>query len=202
MTYEELKRLPLLDAVIRETLRRHPPIHSIMVRSYSLLRIPRLTPRVPPQRKVISDMVVPPSLAAPADEANTYVVPRGHFLLACPAVSHMDAQVWTNPDRWDPYRWTNPSGVAAQAMAEYDGQGGEKIDYGFGQISKGTESTYQPFGAGRHRCIGEQVRVGWAGPGAGTMLTIVLFVVRVSPTRHHPFDVCTKTGDAYREAGA
>jgi sterol 14-demethylase len=29
MTYEEFKKLPLLDAIIRETLRRHPPIHSI-----------------------------------------------------------------------------------------------------------------------------------------------------------------------------
>ena len=31
MEYENLKDLPLLDAVIRETLRIHPPIHSILV---------------------------------------------------------------------------------------------------------------------------------------------------------------------------
>lgn len=30
------------------------------------------------------------------------------------------------------------------------------MDYGFGLISRGTESQYLPFGAGRHRCIGEQ----------------------------------------------
>ena len=31
MTYEEMKELPVLDGVIRETLRIHPPIHTIMV---------------------------------------------------------------------------------------------------------------------------------------------------------------------------
>jgi len=45
--------------------------------------------------------------------------------------------------------------VAAQAAEEYSGEKGEKVDYGFGTVSKGTESPYQPFGAGRHRCIGE-----------------------------------------------
>jgi len=32
MTYEEMKELPVLDGIIRETLRIHPPIHTIMVR--------------------------------------------------------------------------------------------------------------------------------------------------------------------------
>jgi sterol 14-demethylase len=50
--------------------------------------------------------------------------------------------------------------VAAQAFKEYVDEGGEKVDYGFGAVSKGTDSPYQPFGAGRHRCIGEQVCVG------------------------------------------
>ncbi|KIJ52426.1 hypothetical protein M422DRAFT_243211 [Sphaerobolus stellatus SS14] len=136
MTYEELKNIPLMDAVIRETLRRHPPIHSIM-------------------RKVLSDMPVPPTLAAPKDESRTYVVPKGYTLLASPAVAQMDASIWKNPGVWDPYRWLDPSGAAADALEQYD-LGGEKVDYGFGQISKGTESVYQPFGAGRHRCIGEQ----------------------------------------------
>ena len=32
MTYEEMKELPVLDGIIRETLRLHSPIHTIMVR--------------------------------------------------------------------------------------------------------------------------------------------------------------------------
>jgi sterol 14alpha-demethylase len=35
MEYEDLKSLPLLDSVIRETLRIHSPIHSIMVSPFS-----------------------------------------------------------------------------------------------------------------------------------------------------------------------
>lgn len=31
MEYEEIRNLPVMDSVIRETLRIHPPIHSIMV---------------------------------------------------------------------------------------------------------------------------------------------------------------------------
>lgn len=30
------------------------------------------------------------------------------------------------------------------------------VDYGYGNVSKGTRSPYLPFGAGRHRCIGEK----------------------------------------------
>jgi sterol 14-demethylase len=32
MEYEDIKDMPILDSVIRETLRMHPPIHSILVR--------------------------------------------------------------------------------------------------------------------------------------------------------------------------
>ncbi|KAJ1307552.1 hypothetical protein OPQ81_001649 [Rhizoctonia solani] len=140
LNYEELKDLPILSAVIRETLRMHPPIHSIM-------------------RKCISDMVVPASLAAPTGKANegrTYVVPKGHYLLASPAVAQVDPRVWRDANKWDPLRWLDPMGAAAQAGSLYNDESGEKVDYGWGAVSKGTESPYQPFGAGRHRCIGEQ----------------------------------------------
>ncbi len=79
LTYESLKTLPILDAVIRETLRIHPPIHSII-------------------RKVVSDLPVPPTLSAPSKDG-TYVVPKGHFVLSSPAVSHVDPRTWKGPAR-------------------------------------------------------------------------------------------------------
>jgi len=41
-------------------------------------------------------------------------------------------------------------------MHNYEDDNAEQIDYGWGVVSKGTNSPYLPFGAGRHRCIGEQ----------------------------------------------
>jgi sterol 14-demethylase len=137
MTYEELRDLPLMDSVIRETLRIHPPIHSIM-------------------RNVRQDIPVPATLSAPSKDG-VYVVPKGHYLLASPAVSQMDPALWVDPAKWDPYRWSDPEGAAAKLAKAYSNEHGEQVDYGFGFVSKGTESQYQPFGAGRHRCIGEQV---------------------------------------------
>ena len=137
LTYEELRNLPLLDSVIRETLRMHPPIHSIM-------------------RYVRDDVPVPPTLAAPSKDG-VYIVPKGNYVLASPSISQMDPKVWKDADKWDPYRWNDSDGIAAQALKMYVDENGEKVDYGFGAVSKGTESPYQPFGAGNHRCIGEQV---------------------------------------------
>ena len=140
MTYEEMRALPLLDAAIRETLRMHPPIHSIF-------------------RKVTQDTPVPTSLAAPRScvASRPYVVPKGHYVLSSAAVSQRDPRIWPHAEKWDPYRWLEKDGVAAQAYKAYEDVNGEKADYGFGAVSKGTDSPYQPFGAGRHRCIGEQV---------------------------------------------
>jgi sterol 14-demethylase len=135
-TFEELKSLPVLDSIIRETLRIHPPIHSIM-------------------RHVRADLVVPGTLSSPSKDSQ-YIVPKGHYVLACPAVSQVDKSLWANAEDWVPSRWTDPEGQAQQAFKQYADENGEKIDYGFGAVSKGTESPYQPFGAGRHRCIGEQ----------------------------------------------
>jgi sterol 14alpha-demethylase len=138
LTYDDLQRLPLNNQVVRETLRIHAPIHSIM-------------------RKVKSPMPV---------SGTPYVIPTSHVLLAAPGVSSRTPEHFPQPARWDPHRWDGTAG-AALLRADEDG---EKVDYGYGLVSKGASSPYLPFGAGRHRCIGEQFAYVQLGTITATMV--------------------------------
>jgi len=123
LAYEDLSKLTLHQNVLKEILRLHTPIHSIM-------------------RKVKSPMPV---------AGSNYVIPTSHVLLASPGCTSRDEEFFPDPQLWDPHRWDAGSGgVLGGDVAE------EKEDYGYGLISKGASSPYLPFGAGRHRCIGEQ----------------------------------------------
>ncbi|KAM3089056.1 Lanosterol 14-alpha-demethylase, variant 2 [Clarireedia jacksonii] len=125
LTYEDLSKLTLHQSVLKETLRLHTPIHSIM-------------------RKVKSPMPI---------SGTKYVVPTSHVLLASPGCTSRDEEFFPEPLLWNPHRWDAGSGgVIGQGNEEDE----EKEDYGYGLISKGASSPYLPFGAGRHRCIGEQ----------------------------------------------
>jgi len=127
LTYENLQKLPLNQGIIKETLRLHAPIHSIL-------------------RAVKQPMPVP---------GTKFVIPTNHVLLAAPGVSGSDPQYFPNPELWDPHRWEADSPNAPN-LGNRDEEDDEKIDYGYGLVSKGAGSPYLPFGAGRHRCIGEQ----------------------------------------------
>jgi sterol 14alpha-demethylase len=118
LTYETLQKLDLHSKVIKETLRLHAPIHSII-------------------RSVKNPVPV---------EGTPYVIPPSHNLLSAPGVTAKTAEHFPNPMEWDPYRW-NDSIITGDD---------EQVDYGYGLVNKGTNSPYLPFGAGRHRCIGEQ----------------------------------------------
>ena len=120
LTYENIQKLHLVMDVIRETLRMHPPIHSIM-------------------RKVKNPLPI---------KGTEWIVPPSHVLLAAPATMGKSDDFFPNADLWDPYRW--------EGMADPADQEKEKMDYGYGLVSTGADSMYLPFGAGRHRCIGEQ----------------------------------------------
>nr|AWJ58298.1 14-alpha sterol demethylase [Aspergillus pseudoviridinutans] len=120
LQYKDLDKLPFHQHVVRETLRLHSSIHSLM-------------------RKVKNPLPVP---------GTPYVIPPGRVLLASPGVTALSDEYFPSAGCWDPHRWEN------QAAKEQEND--EVVDYGYGAVSKGTSSPYLPFGAGRHRCIGEK----------------------------------------------
>lgn len=120
LTYDALQEMPLLNQMLKETLRLHHPLHSLF-------------------RKVMKDMQVPNT---------SYVVPKGYHVLVSPGYCHLQDAYFPNAREFNLHRWDQ------DAASSYST--GEKVDYGFGAISKGVSSPYLPFGGGRHRCIGEQ----------------------------------------------
>ncbi|PSK55140.1 hypothetical protein B9Z65_2529 [Elsinoe australis] len=131
LTYDDLQRLPLHAQVVKETLRLHTPIHSIL-------------------RKVKQPMPI---------EGTPYVIPPTHVLMASPGVTSRVDEYFPNAMLWEPHRWDQEdekSKYASLRPVMVAPEEEEKFDYGYGLISKGASSPYLPFGAGRHRCIGEQ----------------------------------------------
>ncbi|KAK6614586.1 14 alpha-demethylase [Botrytis cinerea] len=139
LKYEDLSKLPLHQNVLKETLRLHTPIHSIM-------------------RKVTTPMPI---------SGTKYVIPTSHTLMASPGCTSRDDEFFPEALEWDPHRWDLGSGRVVG-----NDQDEEFQDYGYGMISKGASSPYLPFGAGRHRCIGEQF-------ATVQLVTIMATVVRL-----------------------
>jgi sterol 14-demethylase len=139
LTWESLQKLTLSEKVIKETLRLHSPIHSIM-------------------RAVKTPMPVPDT---------NWIVPPGNTLIASPGVPARDEKFFPNPLDFDPHRWDkldNP---------EKGGDDAPNVDYGFGMVSKAVSSPYLPFGAGRHRCVGEQYAYAQLGAIVATMVRLL-----------------------------
>ncbi|EXF81456.1 14-alpha sterol demethylase Cyp51A [Colletotrichum fioriniae PJ7] len=122
MQYSDLDKLPLLHNVVKETLRLHGSIHSIL-------------------RKVMNPLTIPGS---------PYVVGTDKVLLASPMVTAISDDYFLDAKAWNPHRWDEPQ------PSEDIVDANDVVDYGYGAVSKGTRSPYIPFGAGRHRCIGEK----------------------------------------------
>ncbi|OJJ43662.1 hypothetical protein ASPZODRAFT_146004 [Penicilliopsis zonata CBS 506.65] len=77
LTYEGLQKLTLLAFTVKETLRLHNPVHSIM-------------------RQVKVPLFM---------EGTPYVIPPSHVVMASPASSARDPQYFPEPMTWNPHRW-------------------------------------------------------------------------------------------------
>lgn len=128
LTLTDLNALPLLSNIIKETLRVHSSIHSLM-------------------RRVTRPIAVP---------GTDYVITTDKVVVSSPIVSHMSATYFPHPETWDPHRWDAGRGLEARLSGSDEQRADDAVDYGYGATSKGTRSPYLPFGAGRHRCIGEK----------------------------------------------
>jgi len=149
LTYDNIQKLTLSAKVVKETLRLHAPIHSIL-------------------RKVKSPMTIVGNTATHATK--TYMIPTSHTLMSAPGVTSRESEFFPEPMLWEPHRWDEGHALA------YTRDGLEKEefeDYGYGMISKGASSPYLPFGAGRHRCIGEQFAYVQLGTVLATMVRCV-----------------------------
>lgn len=101
VTYEDLEKLHDAGLVMKEALRLYSPVHVI-------------------PRKTVKDV-----------EFMGYRIPKGTFIVISPAVTHMMPQWWSDPERFDPERFS-------EGRAEH----------------KRHPYMYVPFGGGAHMCIG------------------------------------------------
>ncbi|KAI8988310.1 cytochrome P450 [Mycotypha africana] len=124
-TYDNLEVLTLLECVVKETLRLHPPIFNMM-------------------RRVVADKMI--------YDKTGQEIPKGNYLCAAPGVTQIDPTYFNDPMVWDPYRWINKTDPVHKMEVGDDAN----IDYGFGAVGISSRSPFLPFGAGRHRCIGEK----------------------------------------------
>ncbi|KAF4465699.1 cytochrome P450 family 51 (sterol 14-demethylase) [Fusarium albosuccineum] len=139
LTWENLQQLTLNGQVIKETLRLHSPIHSIM-------------------RQVKSPMRVPDT---------EWLVPPSHTLLASPGTLARSPEFFPRPLEWDPHRWDKADPLEAPT------DDAQKVDYGFGMMTKAVSSPYLPFGAGRHRCVGEHYAYAQLGAIVATFVRLL-----------------------------
>ncbi|KAH3679946.1 hypothetical protein WICMUC_000689 [Wickerhamomyces mucosus] len=91
-TYEMFQEMPLVNNVIKETLRMHMPLHSIF-------------------RKVVNPLSVP---------GTSYVVPRGHHVLVSPGFSHTNELYFPQADVFNPHRWDDDSSVTTTSNTGKD----------------------------------------------------------------------------------
>lgn len=101
LDYEDLEKMEAMGLVMKEALRMMSPVPSI-------------------PRKTVKDV-----------HYKGYLIPRGTFVNVVPYYTHYMREWWTDPDRFDPYRFSEARNEHKRHMYQY-----------------------VPFGGGAHMCIG------------------------------------------------
>ena len=94
LEYEDLDKMPLADAAVREALRLHP---SVMMM----------------QRRTINDC-----------EIGGYHIPANTILFVAPQYVHRMAEYWDEPEKFDPDRWLEPRNEHKRHSFSFVGFGG------------------------------------------------------------------------------
>jgi len=100
VTFESLRTIPVFERVIKEVLRLHPPLIFLI-------------------RKVAKDLPF-----------KDYLIKAGKYVCVSPRVSHRIPEIFPNPDKFDPDRFTEERQEDAKPF------------------------TWVAFGGGRHKCSG------------------------------------------------
>ncbi|MGR8935024.1 MAG: cytochrome P450 [Gammaproteobacteria bacterium] len=100
VTFQALREIPVLENVIKEVLRLHPPLIFLI-------------------RKVVQDF-----------QFKDYTVEAGKYVCTSPRVSHRIAEVFPDPEKFDPDRYTEARGEDAKPFS------------------------WIAFGGGKHKCSG------------------------------------------------
>ena len=100
VTFQSLREMPMLENVLKEVLRLHPPLIILM--------------------RQVSENI----------HFKDYTIEEGDMVWACPPVTHRYSKLFSNPERFDPDRFSAERREDKNLMA------------------------YQPFGGGKHKCSG------------------------------------------------
>ncbi|KKY21120.1 putative cytochrome p450 51 [Phaeomoniella chlamydospora] len=95
-------------------------------------------------RKVKSPMQIP--------DTDT-IVPAGHILLAAPGYLARHPHYFPDPENWDPHRWGSNASDSPTTPPSHQPSNNNLTNL---KDKSALTSPYLPFGAGRHRCVGEQ----------------------------------------------
>ncbi|KAI0043396.1 cytochrome P450, partial [Auriscalpium vulgare] len=114
LSYDALMALPYLDAVVRETLRVHPP-------TSLLSRVARQSTTLPLQY---------PVRAASGAHASSVAVPEGTTVIISILAANHNKDVWgEDASVWKPERWLTASGERIRFSHELDGALGENQEF-------------------------------------------------------------------------